>query len=259
MADTLNLFEHLLAQGKRLQALGRHRDAGKAYARLARFRDLPAPVAEEAQVRLAELALKRRRFAQARRHLHAALRQRPDVARYHFLMATALQADEPADLEQAAVHYRRALELGPDHVRCRCDAGLLALRTGRTEEGLALLRQAVEQSPDAPAVVGKLVKGLLLAGQVDEAGRAIRTALFRNPRSPRFRKLWADFQLRLLRRDREAEQLRRHDDEGPVLLPFVRPQPGGPTEGGARKDRPAPLASPHLPRLVRRTDQRRVQ
>ncbi len=260
MDHTLNLFDHLLAEGKRFQSLGRHRDAGQAYARLAGFRDLPAPVAEEAQLRLAEMALKRRRFAQARRHLSAALHHQPDQARYHFLMATAMQADERCDPEQAAEHYRRALELSPDHVRCRCDAGLLALRLGRTDEGLALLREGAERAPDAPEVVGKLVKGLLLAGQVDDARQAIRSALFRNPRAPRIRKLWADFQLQMLRRDRETAEASRDREEGPVLLPFLRlHRETGPEAEGVRQDEGAPLPPPHQPRLLRRSSRRRVQ
>src|SRR4051812_9819715 len=105
MATILNVFDHLLARGKRLQALGRNRDAGAVFTRLAGLRLLPGPVAEEAQLRLAELALKRRRFAQARRHLTAALRHQPDSARYHFLLATALQGED-GDLDRAAEHFR---------------------------------------------------------------------------------------------------------------------------------------------------------
>jgi tetratricopeptide (TPR) repeat protein len=265
MIDTVNLFEHLLAQGKRFQSLGQHRTAGQLFHRLTTFRDLPAPVAEEAQARLAELALKRRRYAQARRHLAAALHHQPNLARYHYLMATAMQADARCDLDQAAAYYRRALELAPGHLRCRCDAGLLELRLGRTEEGLALLRQAKEQAPNNPEVVGKLMKGLLLAGQTDEARQVILLARFRNPHQPRFRKLWFDFQVRLLRRQRDTEQVRQ-DEEGPVLLPFVRllREPVESDEPGAsaanlREDEGAPLPPPHQPRSLRRAGRRHVQ
>jgi tetratricopeptide (TPR) repeat protein len=221
MNPTLNLFEHLLARGHQLQELGRHRDAGRLLARLAGFRDLPGDVAEQVQVRLAELALRRRRYARARRHLTAALRHRPDSARYHYLLAGALQA-EGADLERAAEHYRRALELAPEHARYLADAGLLALRLNRTEQGLALLRQAAERAPDSAEAAGKLVKGLRLAGRADEARSALRAALFRNPRSARLRALWIDLQLQELRRRQENEQLDRQEADEPVLLPFVR-------------------------------------
>jgi Tfp pilus assembly protein PilF len=255
MADVVNLFEHLLARGKRLQALGRHRDAGAVYVRLTGLRQLPGPVAEEAQLRLAELALRRRRFAQARRHLGAALRHQSAGARGHFLMATALQGED-GDLDRAAEHYRRALELAPDNVRYRGDAGLLELRRGRTEEGLALLRDAAGRAPDSPEAIARLVKGLLQAGRPDEARSALRCALFRNSRSPRFRKLWADFQFQELRRLRETERLREAEGSGPVLLPFPRlPEPAPVSADEAedvRRDVAAPLPAPHAPRLLRR-------
>jgi tetratricopeptide (TPR) repeat protein len=263
MTHTINLFDHLLGEGRRFQALGRPRDAATLYARLASFRSLPSAIAEEAQARLAELALKRKRYARARRHLTAALSHNPDLARYHFLMASAMQADDRCDPEQAFEHYTRALELAPHHVRCRCDAGLLALRLGRTDEGLALLRQAAEQAPDNPDVLGKLARGLLLAGRGDEARQALRAALFRNPRVPRLRKLWADFQMQLLRRECEARRTEAEAaDEGPVLLPFVRPALSVGEDAAApepvRQDEPNTLAPPHQPRLLRRT-RRRVQ
>jgi tetratricopeptide (TPR) repeat protein len=224
MNTTLNLVEHVLAMGRKYQELGRHRDALALFTRLSGFRELPADAAEEAQARLAEMHLKRRRFTRARRHLAAALQHQPDSARYHYLMATALHTDERGDLERAAEHFGRALELEPGNVRCLADAGLLAVRLGRTDEGLEKLHKAVETVPDDAEVMGKLVKGLRLAGRTDEARAALRAALFRNPRAPRFRRLWAEFQVDGLRR-RQAEQSGRRSkqaEEEPVVLPFVR-------------------------------------
>jgi tetratricopeptide (TPR) repeat protein len=246
--DTLNLFDELLARGRRLQEMGRQRDARTSLTQLARMRELPAHVAEETQARLGELALKGRRPERARRHLAVALQYRPDSARYHFLMATSLQMDESSDLARSLAHYQRALELDPGHVRCRCDAGLLLLRLGRIEEGLAWLRQAVQEAPERPEVLAKLVRGLNLAGRSDEARRALQSALFRNGRDLRFRKVWYDFQFQDLRRRREAGQLAQGDQNGPVLLPFVRAQ-RSPSEGAiptvVRCDEAEPLPAPH--------------
>src|SRR5207248_4313018 len=102
MDSPLNLFDELLALARRYQLLGRHRDAAGLFARLTRFRDLPADVAEEVSARLAELNLRARRYAQARRHLTAALRHRPDSARSHYLMAFAAQGCD--HLEKPAAH-----------------------------------------------------------------------------------------------------------------------------------------------------------
>src|SRR5262245_33343835 len=158
MNATLNLVDHLLAMGRKYQELGRHRDALTLFTRLAGFRELPAEAAEETQARLAELQLKRRKYVRARRHLTAALRHQPASARYHYQMATALQAEDRGNLEQAAEHYRRALDLEPGYVKCLTDYGLLAVRLGRVDEGLARLREAVERDPEDAEVVAKLIK-----------------------------------------------------------------------------------------------------
>jgi Tfp pilus assembly protein PilF len=256
--DTLNLFTEMLARGRRLQEMGRPGEAGQVLTRLAGLRELPARVAEETQARLGALALKRRRFRRARRHLRAALQFRPDKARYHFLMATASHRDERGDLAAALEHYQTALELDPRHVRCRCEGGLLLLRMGRVEEGLDWLRQAVAQAPERPDVLAKLVRGLSLAGRGDEARRALQAALFRNRADRRFRKLWHDFQFQEVRRRRAAEELAR-PDEGPVLLPFVRDPAGARRGSGAgviptvvRRDEAQPLPAPHPARALRR-------
>ncbi len=253
MNTTLNLVEHVLALGRRYQELGRHRDALALFTRLSGFRELPADAAEETQVRLAEMHLKRRRFTRARRHLAAALHHQPESARYHYLMAIALHSDEGGDLERAAEHFARALALEPDNVRCQADAGLLAVRRGRTDEGLEKLRKAVEAAPDDAEVLGRLVKGLRLAGRTEEARAALRAALFRNPRVPRFRRLWTEFRIDGLRR--QADRGGRHGrqtDENPVVLSFVR---------AATRPR-AGEASPTILRTsaaARHFDQRNVQ
>jgi len=224
MAETLNLVDHILALGRRYQDLGRHRDALRVFTRLCSFRDLPAAAAEEAQVCLAELHLKRRRFARARRHLTAALGYQPNSARYHFLMATALHSDDQGDLERAADHFHKALEAAPDDVRSLTDYGLLLVRLGRNAEGLTHLRRAAELAPERAEVLARLVKGLRLSGRSDEARATLRAALFRNARNPQFRKLWSDFQIDSLRRRQETARLRRNRGaaDGPVLLPFMR-------------------------------------
>jgi tetratricopeptide (TPR) repeat protein len=255
MNTTLNLVEHVLAMGRRYQELGRHHDAVRLLTRLSGFRELPAGAAEETQARLAEIHLKRRRFLKARRHLAAALRHNPGNARYHYLMASALHADDRGDLERAATHFRKALQLDPGNSRCLAEYGLVALRLGRTDEGLARLREAAERAPDDPGVVGKLAKGLRIAGKGEEARKTLRAALFRNSKAPRFRKLWSEFQIESLRR-REAARTGRAaaEDDEPVLLPFVRVEPSTP----AADVNPTILRADE-DRGPRRSDHRNVQ
>src|SRR5205823_4602909 len=104
--------------------------------RLASFVELSPAVAEEVQARLGELHLKRRRFRKAQRHLLAALAFDPDNPRYHHLLGLAQLHDPHGDLGRAWRHYRRALALAPGKARWRAEAGLLALRLGRFDEGL---------------------------------------------------------------------------------------------------------------------------
>jgi tetratricopeptide (TPR) repeat protein len=259
---TLNLVDHLFAAATRSQEQGRLREAVRLLTRLASFRELPADAAEQAQARLAELQLKRRKFKRARRHLAAALQHAPDEARYHYGMATALAHDSDSDLERAADHYRRSLELDAEQVKCQYEYGLLQVRLGQTEEGLERLRRAVEQAPADADAVSKLAKGLRLSGRTEAAGAALRAALFRNPRVPRFRKLWNEFQFQQLRQKQDHERVRRAAArrlDNAVILPFVQPTDKPPVTTEPRSDEPTTVAPPPRLRLVPRTDQRHVQ
>jgi Tfp pilus assembly protein PilF len=252
MSKTLNLVECLLAMGRNYQVLGRHQDALHLLGRLASFRELRPEVAEEAQARLAEIHLGRDKYVRARRHLSAALTYRPDSKRYHHLMATAHDRDEKGDPQTALEHYRKSLELDPDQPRCLSDFGILAVYLGQSEEGLQALRRAVELAPDDVDATGKLVEGLCLVDQPDEARRTLRAALFRNSRNPRFRKLWNDFQFQQLHDAQQAaqtsEQAGREGSDEPVLLPFVRPAQMSQRGKVIRQDGASSPAPPHTPR-----------
>jgi tetratricopeptide (TPR) repeat protein len=262
MSTTLNLVDRLLRRGRSLQEMGRSHDALQTFERLAHFRDLPSEVAEETQVRLAELQMQHRQFKPARRHLTAVLRQHPDNGDAHYLLATALETDDKGDPRRALAHYQRCLELDGEQADCLCACGLLALRLGRRDEGLAHLRRAVELLPDDAETLGQVVTGLCLANEADEARRLLLAARFRNPHDARFVQLWNDFQFQRLRKEQQAAASRRKaegDEAGPVVLPFVRPE--GPRLGRkkVRQDGPAPLPAPHVPRLARLPKQKHAQ
>jgi Tfp pilus assembly protein PilF len=251
MSTTLNLVDRLLVRGRHFQNLGRDHDALHILGRLAGFRELPAEVAEETQLRLAELYLRHQRLKKARRHLTAALRHQPDNAQYHYLMATAIEGDPKAEPERAAAHFRRSLVLDPDQPQCLGEYGLLAIRLGQSEEGLKCLRRATELAPDDPQALERLVKGLRLTNRPDEAHTALRVALFRNPRDGRLRKLWIDFQFDQLRQQQEEARLGSNAGagDGPNILPFVPlPRIHKPLPDGVRQDGPSSLPAPHLDR-----------
>lgn len=254
MSTTLNLVDRLLARGRHFQDLGRDRDAQHILGRLAGFRDLPADVAEETQARLAEIHLRHHRPRKARRHLTALLRHQPGSARYHHLMARAVDADRRADPERALEHFHHSLELDPDQPGCLSECGLLAVRLGQSEEGLRHLRRAVELAPDDPVMLQRLAKGLCLLRRGEGARRALLAALFRHPRDARFRKLWDDFRFDQLRLRQEAARLAQQGDDAadaaPRILPFVRPvreaNPGAASRTITRLDEASPTRPPHL-------------
>src|SRR5207302_559290 len=106
-----------------------------------------------------------------------------------------------------------------------------------------------ESAPADPAMVRRQIEGLRRADRDDEARSALLAARFRNPRDPRFHKLWTDFQFEELRR----YQHRQHGEgldatgNGPVLLPFVsvaRPAKRTPVRKILRPDPPSAPADP---------------
>jgi Flp pilus assembly protein TadD len=222
-STTLGLVDHLLSRGRHFQQLGRPHDALRILSRLAGFRELPAAVAVETQCRLGELQLRHKRYARARRHLAAALRFDPDNTRAHFLMAQALDGNRDADPARAADHYRAALALDPAQPECLCAFGALALRLNRTDEGLECLRAAARLAPDDLVVLAKVAAALRLAGRCEEARGLLLAARFRHPRDARYRKLWDEFQFHAARGAQNAARTGRSPDDGPVILPFLRP------------------------------------
>ena len=263
-STTLGLTAHLLSRGRYFQQLGRIHDALRHLTRLAGFRELPAETAEEVQFRLGELQLRRHRYARARRHLAAALRYAPENPRYHFLLARAHNDDPDGDTAQAAEHYAASLALDGTQTDCLCAYGRLALRLGLIEEGVECLRVAVRLAPDDMTVLADVAAGLRIANRADEARGLLLAARFRHPRDGRYRQLWEQFQFHSARRAQDAARLRRSPaDEGPTLLPFLRP---------VREVTPRPVTSrkiiradgptapaPHLRGGTRANDQRQAQ
>jgi Tfp pilus assembly protein PilF len=250
MSSTVNLFDHLLDTACRLHQAGRHNDAFAYLCKLIKLPDLPADIAAEAHLRLAEILLRRRKPTRARKHLKAALRHAPDDARAQQLMAEALEEGRLPDPCAALEHYRRSLELAPDQPECLCAAGRLAVAQGLGEEGLGYLRKAAEVAADDPDVLRQIVDGMLLANQADEARGLVRAAMFRRSGDRRFRGLWEHLQFQALRQQQGEARARRTNDADtePVLLPFAAPAEGRVTRRKvkvARVDGPSALAGPH--------------
>jgi tetratricopeptide (TPR) repeat protein len=262
MSRTLNLVTSLLARGRKLRRLGVTQEAFLLFSRLAGLAMLPGAAAQVVQKHLALIQLKRRRYAQARRHLAAVLTHEPGNAMWHYRMAQAVAADPRCDRGRAVAHCRRAAELAPKHAGYLSTFGLLALRRGLAKKALAALRQAAALAPNEPRVLRRVARGLCLLRRAEEARSVLLAALFRNAGDHRFRALWRRFQFeQLYGRQVKARRQATVCEGGASLLPFARPctnLPAGEVSD-VRKDAPAMLPAPHMPCPVWRPDQRHAQ
>lgn len=261
MSTKLPLFDRLLTLARNYLDMHRDRAARRVLRQLTRNPNLPARIAEETHVLLAELLLKHRQPQRASCSLAVALRLRPDNARYHFLMATACAAPKEPDFARAARHYRQSLQLDPKQPECLSKYGLLLVKTGKESRGLKLLHQAAELAPDDATVTKRLIGGLRRTGQASEARQVLIAARFRNPRDGRFRRLYNDFMFRQLRSTQQQAQQRFElvTDDLPALLPFVRvlreTEAVRAEQKLIRLDPASTTAAPHtLPRSARRSD-----
>jgi tetratricopeptide (TPR) repeat protein len=253
MSRTLPFTHHLLAMGQHLERLGQNHAASRLLSRLASFRELPPDVAEETHLHLAELHLKDGRFKEARRKLAAALVRQPDNARYHFLMAGAVEEDDDCDQRRSLASYRRCTKLDPENPAYWCALGLCALRQGETLAGLKALRRAQALAPENDEILSQVAQGLRDAGATAEAKKLLLAALFRHPRDQRFRDLWTDHQFHMLHgAQQETEQPSQPPNKrGPVILPFSRPAPEDTGTRRIRHDLPSDTPGPKQPQRKR--------
>lgn len=213
MSDVLCLVDHLIERARRLMASFQYAAARELLDDVREF-SLSSARAEEVERLLAEGYFQQRRYRRAAHHFRKACEIAPRNARYHHMLGLCVASHSRGRHERAAEHFRRALELAPTHRRCRADAGLLAVRMGKIEEGLAMLRQATDGAPD---LLPKLIRGYREAGRPEEARRSIQQARFASPRDARLAALWAELQTGQLRQDQAVTP-----PAGPVLLPFLR-------------------------------------
>jgi len=238
------LLQRAVEVARRHLRYGRDLDALDILANLVRMGNLPPALAEETHILLAEIHLRRQNYAQARRHLHVALNYQPENAHYHFLMATALEADPTADRRRALYYFRRAAHLDPDNAEFFATWGAYLITLGRLRAGIHKLERAVALAPDEAQYVQQLALAWAALRDFDQARRVTLQALFRNPDDPRLRRLWDEV------RWHEARQQQASSREQPWVVPF----PASPAASAApaaeatlvRRDPPATEAgAPH--------------
>jgi Flp pilus assembly protein TadD len=258
----LNLLGSVVTQARHLQEIGRTHDALSLLRRYAIQPELPASVAGEAHHLMGELCLNLQQHRQARKHLTAALRLRPDDAAAHHMMANAIDRDPQVDAQAASRFYHRALDLAPNDVALLADAGLFHVDMGRSEKGLNLLRRAIEIDPDDLDVLQSLLVALGELDRFDEARRELNRARFRHGRDPRYLKLVSDLEFHESRR-RQRNRKSADELQKPAggVLPFLRivsdDEPKKPAKRFSRLDQTS-ASRPHLARSARRPKSNRV-
>jgi len=90
-------------------------------------------------------------------------------------LATALQGDNR--LDDALVHYRRAIELQPDYAPAYNNMGTLLRAQGKPDQAVKTYQQALSVSQDYPDAHYNLANVLLAQGKPEEAAEHFQIAL----------------------------------------------------------------------------------
>ncbi len=135
----------------------------------------------QGQVRDAQQALDRHEWARARKHLKAALDNRPDDPDTHLLAARAERRLE--HLDEAEKHLDTCERLqGGETQATRVERALLKVHRGHLADSEEFLRTAVANNdPDAVEILDILSAALILQYRVAEAHRCLDDLLARQP------------------------------------------------------------------------------
>jgi tetratricopeptide (TPR) repeat protein len=139
-----------------------------------------APGRPEPHVRLAELLLGQRQFAQALplyHRLYHDLGARDRATLLHF----GYCLEQVGEVERSIVLYREAVTRDPAFVEAQIDLAGVLWRVGDFEGSLAHAQAAVALAPDHPYAVRILGTALLNLARVDEAEPHLRRALALQP------------------------------------------------------------------------------
>ena len=87
-------------------------------------------------------------------------------------MEQAIAAHKSGQLAAAETGYRAVIEADPNHARARHNLGVMLVQAQRSEEGLVLLKRAMEQGGGDERYAQSYMRGFLTAGKLQEAEAA---------------------------------------------------------------------------------------
>jgi protein O-mannosyl-transferase len=140
-----------------------------------------APNGARAHNNLGIALVNRGRIDEAIVHYRKALELAPDYNEAHYNLGLALK--DLGQFDEAIAEYEKALKLAPDHPDSHNNLGLLLARRGRVDEAIAHYRTALELKPDLAEPYNNLGNALLGRGRLDEAIAHYRKALELTPDS----------------------------------------------------------------------------
>jgi tetratricopeptide (TPR) repeat protein len=157
--------ELLLLMQRNDQALALYRELSR------RFPDAP-----DTAIGLAILALRERRFDDARDLFRKAIDRGSRDASAYFEYAMLLR-ETGAPRDEVDAMLRRTVEVSPDHAEAHFILGVRAGESGNTGESIAHLEKAVEIQPRQALLWQELAEEYLKANRTAEAQVAVRRAL----------------------------------------------------------------------------------
>lgn len=173
-----------------------------------------APEDVENWVNLAKLLFSQNRTRRALRALAEAARRAPDDVEALYLSATIHRSR--GDLAAFEKDLRRVIELQPDHGVALNDLGCLLAQGGtHLQDGIALLRRAVDADAEDAGVAVNLGNALYLAGEFDDAHAAFSAALDRDPSAVEALRGLTMIERRQLRLDDAEQHARAYCEKAP--------------------------------------------
>jgi tetratricopeptide (TPR) repeat protein len=120
------------------------------------------------------------RLDEAESALRRAVRVRDAAAEYN--LGTVL--DRQGKLDEARLHYERALSIDPFHTRALNNLGVWLDRRGRSAEAIQTLQRAIASDPENAEPYSNLGSAFIGARRMPDALRALETAVALDPEAP---------------------------------------------------------------------------
>jgi Flp pilus assembly protein TadD len=130
---------------------------------------------------------------------------------YDATLQTALADHRAGRLVAAERSYRALIGTEPNHAGANHHLGVLLVQTGRVEEGLTLLKSALDANITEPLYYFSFAKGLLAAGSPAEAGAVLKQAMQLGLADSRFEPLKSQIRDAAVAKYRKALALRPAD------------------------------------------------